>query len=50
MGVWYQELETGMVESLELRKRDEGVAKEKAQAFEWTGADPTTSDCVRVGA
>ena len=36
-GIWYQEPETGKVESLELRKRDKGVAKEKTDtAFEWS--------------
>jgi hypothetical protein len=36
-GIWYHEPETGKVESLELRKRDKGVAKEKTDtAFEWS--------------
>ena len=36
-GIWYQEPETGKVESLELLKRDKGVAKEKTDtAFEWS--------------
>ena len=36
-GIWYHEPETGKVESLELGKRDKGVAKEKTDtAFEWS--------------